>query len=396
MRPSCTFALPAPRGSRLRRMSLGLLLLSLGACGASEALGLDGTLHLPPAECPAAAVRSAPAPTAGSHAQLEADADMAAARTFAPVLLLYPQEPQPPRSIEALLQGASLVDGHRGHSLVAAPGQADLLRHRGPQVHIRPSAQALAPQPVPAGAHLDAPMYVAVQRPARGDFIDLTYVFLFAFQEAQVFRFVVAQRGFFASVPHFGEHEGDLESLTVRLSADRQRILRVRLEAHGLSTWWEPEHLTLEAGTHVLVRAAHHSHALYNHTGRPVRDLVVLQPLRRWGVGVEAVDLIAGDGARWSVDAPNQLRRIGLDAQGQPLGPELWAAFAGRLGEDRHNHRSDVQSVGDAPLSRIQRAIADRVAAAAVRLGYARPYLRGNSIRGPGARAWVQPQVSAP
>lgn len=310
---------------------------------------------------------------------------------FAPTLLLHPDETFFPCSIEALLAGANLRTD-AGLLVQAAPLQGDLLRHHGAHLRLQLAPHAIAPRVQPA---LDGPLYVSTQWAADGQFVDLTYYLLFAYQGAQPWRIGLLHRAFHAILPPFGEHEGDLESVTLRLDADLTRVLAVRLEAHCQSTWMRPTALAWEDTTHAKVRVALHTHALYSGADQPSRGVHLLRSFSRLGSGADAVDLTADDGPAWRLRRPEQLRRVGLDALHQPIGDQLWSAYAGKLGQPRHHILGEPQPVGKVPLSPLQRRLAHGLAGAAVRLGLTQAFAIGPPPVGLGARPRIYRDMPA-
>jgi hypothetical protein len=160
------------------------------------------------------------------------------AADYAPVVTFHPDERSLPCGIEDLLGAASLVDGS-GTVISTAPTQELLAQYDvdGSDVHL------VLDTPVPGG--LSAPLYVVAQQPPGlgPDVVDLTFVLLFGAngpQAAQVYPAVSDE--ITCLLPHFGEHQGDLETMTVRVSGgDGDRSVDwVRFEAHGNDTFVLP------------------------------------------------------------------------------------------------------------------------------------------------------------
>jgi hypothetical protein len=105
-------------------------------------------------------------------------------------------------------------------------------------------------------------------------------------------------------VSGLGEHEGDIETVTVRVTPELESVLSVRYEAHGRSRRFGREQVAFVNDpvtgkpTHPIVHAALHSHATFNAMGRSDQDWVVQHEVA--GV-ITAVDLVGNDadGARW-------------------------------------------------------------------------------------------------
>src|SRR5207248_1582076 len=107
-------------------------------------------------------------------------------------------------------------------------------------IEIPPSAwNGMAPT---ADYRIPAPMYVAPQVAA--DYVDLNYIFLFAFNGSQI----VQWNGEYATLPTFAEHQGDIEGVTVRVSRDLGTVQHVAYEAHGTKTLFPPNEVDFVSG----------------------------------------------------------------------------------------------------------------------------------------------------
>ncbi len=339
-----------------------------------------------------------------SDAPLQAQA---AALRFAPYFVFHPDERYAPLAIESLLAGATLVEGG---SERPSPLPDSLVGREG---HLR-LAVAQRDAPAPGTAHLlpgrELPLYVAMQRGADGTFVDLHYILLFGHQGPQVVRFFTSVAEFVAAVPHYGEHQADLERLTVRVDVGLQRVLQVRFEAHGKATWFPATQVDFVAGAHPRVLCALNNHALINPALRRLAGKEKLQRLRRHkktsvgahpfyglsrgrfgalGWGIDMVDLVDLQGPSWQASSLGALRGLGLDAQGSPLGPQRWAAFRGRLGETSSNSYRRVEALPSWPLDFRHLSWARFLAAAARRWGDARLLAPGRPPEGPARRPWV-------
>jgi hypothetical protein len=124
-----------------------------------------------------------------------------------------------------------------GETICAEPSQADLAAHPGEEYQVALDPATFPGEPLASDGTVTAPMYVSVQVPPDRSFVDLNFVFLFAYNGAQAARVKwLFQDPFNCIVPTFAEHQGDIEGVTVRVTADFGAVLFVRFEAHGDST----------------------------------------------------------------------------------------------------------------------------------------------------------------
>jgi hypothetical protein len=125
------------------------------------------------------------------------------------------------------------------------------------------------------------PMYVAIQVPTNGAYVDLTYQMVFPFNGPQCFR----TDSFFGNdfdyyMPDFANHEGDIEAVKVRVDPTFSRIIFVQTFAHGsafsftyppgdieffpTATRYPSGEIPANGGSHPIIHSALHSHATYN------------------------------------------------------------------------------------------------------------------------------------
>lgn len=200
-------------------------------------------------------------------------------------------------------------------------------------------------------------MNVCPQVPADRSYVDLTYIFLYCYNGAQCAQLLAPVRAS-CVVPSYAEHEGDIESITVRVDPELNAVRAVRYEQHGSSTRYAPEGVRFDAGgRRPYVGCALNSHASYNLAGRSGTYAVSLVKLGPAGLVVGIVDFVQTDGPQWN---PSGFILVGIE-NGSPLGSETWAGFAGRLGGFRTNGLGSVTGA-DGPLSAAQRFWATAVA----------------------------------
>lgn len=316
---------------------------------------------------------------------------------FAPIVSLHTFETFLPCSIEYLLGGATLVDDAGVKPLLRNPTQQDLYENAGSSFRVLIDPSRLTGEPLAAGASVSAPMYVAVQVPADKSYVDLTFIFLFAYNGAQCTRVKVPFADFNCIVQHFAEHQGDIEGMTVRVKPDFSAVLQVRYEAHGDSTVYQPSDVPFLNG-HALARLGLDSHASYNGLGKNDNDWITLASYSAVGLGADFVDIITRNGPVWTpfgVDGSGRavpsggLRFVGLDDQDEPVNAEVWAKFSGRLGSRQTNNYSDVVGIGSS-LTSAQHGYASTLAQAVVAAGLVPADDRsGDGSGGLGGRGYI-------
>ncbi|UGQ45722.1 RICIN domain-containing protein [Massilia endophytica] len=270
---------------------------------------------------------------------------------FAPALCYHTRERYRPCSIEFLLNKAVLLrqplkpDGEvdwdaQGTVVADKLTPNDLGANTDKNLRLQLHSDAYAGQP-----WNEAPVYVSVQRDPNGVFIDINYHFLFAYNGAQTMRALRPGDDFNCIVPTYGEHEGDLESYSVRLSAapgsSEPAPVRHRFEAHGNDAFYCDEEV-LRVDGKVLVGLAFNSHAAYNMKGKNPADWQILPggvDIGEWGA--HPIDVLPDSiYQRWSP----AFIEIGIDAQGQAVNRQSWVQFRGRLG--RHGTSKYTRATG--------------------------------------------------
>jgi len=133
------------------------------------------------------------------------------------------------------------------------------------------------------------PMYVAIQVPTNGAYVDLTYQMVFPYNGPQCFR----TDSFFGNdfdyyFPDFANHEGDIEAVKIRVDPTFSRIIFVQTYAHGsdfsftyppgdieffpTATRYPSGQIIGNGGSHPIIHSALHSHATYNPAYRSDRS----------------------------------------------------------------------------------------------------------------------------
>jgi hypothetical protein len=201
-----------------------------------------------------------------------------------------------------------------------------------------------------------APMYVHVKRAADGSFIDIQYWCFYAFNGSVWFRAgAFGEKGNFAWPP-FGEHDGDWEHITVRVTPDGQRLIGAFYAYHGDTAWYPAAELTLVDGTHPAVYSA-----VYTHGSYPCPQILARFELDLGVPWIKLVDVAAG-GARWDPwTYDGGLIQVGVVGN-TPLNGQTWIMFGGKWGPVR-DFRNDPPRLSSLPdgLADLLRPIAGKV-----------------------------------
>jgi hypothetical protein len=274
---------------------------------------------------------------------------------------------------------------------IQSPAQADLAAHSDGSHFLEVNPAAYRGQ-IDKDGKITAPIYYTVQEAV--DHVDITYIMLYANQSGQPSRALRAGTEFNCILETYGDHQGDLEWLVVRLSADLQTVKQVGYEAHGEVTFYDPGAYQAER-ERPIVRAARCGHACRNGLGMNPIDWINLggQP----GIA-EVIDLISQSGNVWRpFEQPGGVRAIGLDpATHEPINDQLWAKYCGRLGDQRHNNLDSATYVNGHNLSPLDWAYVKTVDWAAGLLNkISSDAVDGVGPEGPGARDFITWKVQA-
>lgn len=92
----------------------------------------------------------------------------------------------------------------------------------------------------PLDGLISAPMYVSIVE-IDDAFVDIYYIFLYAYQGSQTFRCTPPIAKHFNCIAHeYGRHQGDVEHFIVRTDTSFSKVLSVAYEAHGEQAWYFP------------------------------------------------------------------------------------------------------------------------------------------------------------
>ena len=313
-------------------------------------------------------------------------------KQFAPIAIFSQYEAYFPCSIDYLLGGKNCKLQVDGGPTINNPTQQDLYNYPQGSNHviIDPSQYGGTLKTDPAGT----PLYYAVQE--FGDGIEIDYIFLYAYQGAQTF-WATAPYPFDPVTWTYGVHQGDLERIAVRLvpaAGDGYRILEVCYERHGDETWFPPGQVPMQSGR-IVVYPAMYGHSSTNiqeqvtgnHKGCPVVDdgnYLALQV-----VSVLASVPTPADALVWNPAEQSPLVQIGLDWNGEPVNDQVWAKYAGHLGQLQTNSLESANYWAGGNVSGAEWAYLKTINF------FASPILKsltvGEGPTGPGSRYWIHP-----
>jgi hypothetical protein len=306
-------------------------------------------------------------------------------KQYAPVLRFHPNEKYFPCSIEFLLQNGWLRDNNNKDWNIVNPAQTDLQQYCAENYYVQ-----INPSQYPGMCTnnvVSAPLYYAVQEFT--DIIEITYIFLYAYQGGQTVRALRAGTEFNCIVNDFGIHQGDLETIVVRLvpqGTGGYSVLDAVYSAHGNESYLPTQRIEW-SGTHPVVDVALNLHGSYSMKaqGDTVTDFE--QP------GILAIiDSMATGGVEWATYNSAQVLQLGLDNNNVPVSDQVWAAFAGRLGIQQTNSLTSATYFDGSNLKSADWTFVKMIHWTAELLNkYPDDIVHGNGPTGPGNREWIRP-----
>ena len=329
---------------------------------------------------PASSSSAAPsaAASAASSASASSDAHTAAARSLhaiatalSPTIYFHAHERFLPCSIEHLLTGGLLRDESGQYPSIPDPTQEDLRRefdgrfileidprqHGGQPLEEAPlyyAHQILPHSAAAAAASSPHPASPLPQQPQQEE--EITYIVLCGFNGAQPFH---TRSGGHFTLADFATHPGDIERITVRFVRETEqaaaaasqgaaasseslvpklRVIGATFEAHGDASYFPAHQLQFSSQSplSVMAHCALGSHATYNFKSHSLGDWIVLAKIAGSATAGDALGVCgctapSAELKVWQASS-QQLRFVGLDSQGEPIGREVWAKFRGRIG----------------------------------------------------------------
>lgn len=163
------------------------------------------------------------------------------ARRYCPKVTFHPSEQHFPCSIEHLLQGSTLKHriGNEFETIKVAPSSDELGEYSDHQDYYLDILPAQLGGCLPVNQSIDAPVYVAMVE-VDNTFIDIYYIFLYAFQGSATFRCWPPGKHFNIITHEFGRHHGDVEHCIVRTDLAFSRVISVGYETHDKLAWFLP------------------------------------------------------------------------------------------------------------------------------------------------------------
>ena len=163
------------------------------------------------------------------------------ARRYCPKVTFHPGEQHFPCSIEHLLHGSVLKRraADQWETIKVGPSADELGECNDSQncyVDISPAQLGGC---LPVNHVIDAPVYVAFVE-VDDSFIDIYYIFLYAFQGSATFRCWPPGKHFNVITHEFGRHLGDIEHCVVRTDLALSKVISVGYETHDKLAWFLP------------------------------------------------------------------------------------------------------------------------------------------------------------
>lgn len=304
---------------------------------------------------------------------------------FAPIVYFCGDEPYKPCSIEYILSNSVLCDTDDPNFKIKHPTQKDLETHHQDNFYLNIDKECIHG---PSSLN-EAIMYVAVQVPYDEQYVDLRYIFLYAYNGPQTSTILESDINMFdCALSTYAEHQGDIEGITVRVTADFQQVISVNYESHGDDHFFDANEVDFEK-THPIVLSAYNSHASYNSkyicqkesypspNNSGLDDILldkksITAPLIG-EVGINFVDIISPQEIKliWKpfeydhsgkTISNNHLVQVGLNENDDPLNEERWARFKGNLGAPMENSFTEAKEVAGREIPNFQKNLIKIVA----------------------------------
>lgn len=237
-----------------------------------------------------------------SLAQIEA-----LVQAYSPLIYFYPDEPYLPSSVSWFFTNGALVY-KQGDS---APTPIDPTGSNLPQDGSNDDTYWLdlpldeaAKEKVKRGELQSSQSYLHIKPMLGATFTDIAIWVFYPFNGPARAKVELA------TIPlgRIGEHVGDWEHVTLRISNFTGELWKVYFSEHSKGEWVDASGLEFEGGNKAVVYASLHGHAFYPKAG------LVLQGLSKWGIGIRN-DTAKGEvrmdtGARFEVVAAEYMGSI--------------------------------------------------------------------------------------
>ncbi|DBA79314.1 hypothetical protein WJX79_008846 [Trebouxia sp. C0005] len=324
-------------------------------------------------------------------------------RQHCPIVVFHESEQFFPCSVSHLLKDSTLIQRRRddptgAHEFHVGDATLEELAsycNSDQQEHFVEISPTQYAGHTPNEGLIHAPVYVAIVE-VEESFVDVYYIFLYAYQGSQTFRCTPPIAKHFNCIAHeYGRHQGDVEHFIVRTDTSFSKVLSVAYEAHGEQAWYFPGDYPLQDG-HPLVYASLLNHAHYflaQPTRVPTYTEEIGRPVRQaWFIThqahqcVEAIDIIhqSPKSAVWKPFTTEE--NLVLVSANNPA--SQWVRYNGQfgkcLGKPAFTHATEVWG---APFGIGRRAIVSTIAAGAAKM---REFGHGAPTSALGARHYIQ------
>ncbi|AGH96667.1 Vps62-related protein [Pseudobdellovibrio exovorus] len=314
------------------------------------------------------------------------------AKKFSPAIYFHSLESFFPCSIEHLLKDGTLRR-YKDDGKTIDPSferknlkQEDLAEYSHPNFFVDINSSQFPGMYDKATKTVKAPMYYVIRRFENA--IEIVYPLLYANQGGQT---VIADRvlsSFHCILHSYGEHQGDLECVTVRLAPknnDEFYISEVMYEAHGNTEKYSSGEFYCE-GTHPVAYASLNGHGTYNGLAyNHYKDLGGMAGF------VIVTDLLDNKGPKWRPWQSSEFKQLRLT---DDMGPttEHWVKFKGRLGAQQKNTLLSATYLDGTKLNEPDWYFVDKVDFLALLINKLPKNIRdGNGPSGLGNRDYMQP-----
>ncbi|KAL5708555.1 hypothetical protein ACHQM5_019340 [Ranunculus cassubicifolius] len=229
-------------------------------------------------------------------------------QTYSPRIYFHPEETYLPSSTKWYFENGVLLyqQGNESNPVRVEPNGSNLPQG-GPNdgtYWLDLPTDATVREKVKKGDLKSAISYLHIKPMLGGTFTDISIWLFFPFNGPARVKVQLV------SIPlgKIGEHVGDWEHLTLRISNFTGELCRVYLSQHSKGTWVSPSDLEFEGGNKVVAHASLNGHALYPKEG------VVLQGNTTLRIGIrndaKKSDMVMDTGARYEIVSGDYLGSV--------------------------------------------------------------------------------------
>lgn len=243
-------------------------------------------------------------------------------RAYSPWIYFHPDEPYLPSSVGWFFDNGALLYKKDSPAPAAVDSAGSNLPQGGANADeywLDLPADEAARSRLKMGDLQSSEAYVHVKPMLGGTFTDVVVWVFYPFNGPARAKVEFLNISF----KRLGEHVGDWEHVTLRVSNFSGELRRVFFAEHSSGEWKEASEVEFQGGNKPVVYAALHGHAAYPHPG------LVLQGGPAAGLGVGIRDDTKGGGR--SLDTGGKYRLVAVDHLGSVVGPP-WLNFLGEWG----------------------------------------------------------------